>query len=188
MVTNLDMIIVCQEAYHLAYIKISSKFCPSNLSSLRNVCLHSRRLLVATEGGKSSFFLQTSRLVKPELVCKIKASLNQFKSLSGGWYKDRKLIYYNIICHWISTGVVPASLQYDWSRAGLRTFPYEDRLPKSYCFVGSNALKNTLSKAKIHKKRYFLKTCIKMFQKFSEMLGRIFGKVENCQKTVKKCF
>ena len=55
LVTDLDMIIVCQEAYLLAYIKISSKFCPSNLSSLRNVCLHSRRLLVDAEGGKSSF-------------------------------------------------------------------------------------------------------------------------------------
>ena len=49
-------------------------------------------------------------------------------------------------------------------------------------------LGKTLSESENTPKQYLVKTCIEMFPNLSEMLRQIFGKVENCQKTVKTCF
>ena len=58
--------------------------------------------------------------------------------------------------------------------AGLRIFRYEDWLPSSSIFTDSNALRNT-RKEKIQRKRYLVRTCVKIFRKFSGMLGNFSG-------------
>ena len=93
-----------------------------------------------------------------------------------------------IICHSISMGIGLAVFKSDWSRPGLRIFPYENRLLSSNSLTDSNALIKTRRKAEVHRKQYFEKTCIKIFRKVSEMLEKIFGIVKNCQKTVKNVF
>ena len=58
--------------------------------------------------------------------------------------------------------------------AGLCIFPYENWLLSPSSLTDLKALINTRRKAKVHRKQYFAKTCIRTFRKFSEMLGKIF--------------
>ena len=77
----------------------------------------------------------------------------------------------------------PAVSQSDCSKASpyqlrYNKFPYEDGLLSS--LTNLNALINALRKEEVHRKQHFLKTFIKVYQKFSGMLGKITFLLSEC--------
>ena len=89
----------------------------------------------------------------------------------------------NIICHSIRMGAGLAVFKSDWSRASLRVSPYKDQLLSSSSLTDTNALRNTRRKAEAHQEQYFTKMWIRIFRKFSEMLGKNFGKFSDQSKS-----